>query len=77
MSSNELLNETLANIDKIQGEVTDLVEITKGALAIPNINEKVVNRNFAEFCTGLIERACGELPKDEATTILCEHISTL
>ena len=77
MSSSEILNVTLANIDQIQGEVTDLVEITKEALAIPSINDKVINRNFAEFCTGLIERACGELSKDEATTILCEQISTI
>ena len=73
----ETLSETLANIDRIQEEVTDLVEITKGALTIPNITDKVVTRNFSEFCTGLIERACGELLKDEATTILCEQISTL
>ena len=77
MSSSDILNETLANIDRVQEEVKDLVEITKGALAIPGINDKVVKRNFAEFCTGLIERACGELPKEEAITILCEQISAV
>ena len=68
----EVLDETLANIDRLQGEVTELAENIKGALAIPNISEKTINRNFAEFCTSLIERASGVLLKDEATTILCE-----
>ena len=56
-----VLSETLGNIDRIAEEVTDLVEITKGSLAIANINEKTIARNFVEFCTGLVERACSEL----------------
>ena len=73
----ETLEETLANIDRIQAEINELAEIHKGALAIPNTPDKTVSRNFAEFCTGIIEKACGVLPPNEATTILCEQISTI
>ena len=36
------LADTLANIDKIETGVTELVALTKGALEIANINEKTI-----------------------------------
>ena len=71
------LDLTLANLEKIQTETAELVEVTKGAIQIPNVNAKVIQRNFAEFCTSLIEKLSGMLDKDEATTILCEQISAV
>ena len=46
--------------------------MTRGALAIPNQNEKMIRRGLTEFCNGMIEKVCAELPKEEATAMLCE-----
>ena len=71
------LDLTLANLDQIQSETGELVEVTKGAIQIPNVNDKVIQRNFNEFCTSMIEKLTGMMDKDEATTILCEQISAI
>lgn len=72
MSAEAELARTNASIDMIQAATSELVEVTKGALAIADIGEKTIQRNFAEFCTSLIEKICSDLPKDDATEILCE-----
>lgn len=66
------LERANASIDRIQAATNELVEVTKGALSIADIGEKTIQRNFAEFCTSLIEKICSDLPKEEATEILCE-----
>jgi len=64
-----VLEQTLANIEKISTSTAELIELTKGALK--GVNEKGVQRNFVELCTKLIEKICLDLSKDQATTILC------
>ena len=71
----EVLQTTLSNINTLQEEVHLLFENILGELANENLAEKIINRNFAEFCTSLIEKACHNLSKEEATRILCEQIS--
>ncbi len=71
------LESTLSNIDKLQAQFTELVNVTKGALAIPDLNEKTIKRNYVELCTGAVEKICQDLTKEEATTILCEQISAV
>ena len=41
-SSQGVLEQTLANIEKILTSTTELIEVTKGALGIPDVNEKVI-----------------------------------
>ena len=52
------LESTLADIDKMQADFAELINVTKGALAIPDLNEKTIRRNFVELCTGAIEKVC-------------------
>ena len=77
MSNHEELASTLASIEKIQTATNELIAVTKAALETPNINEKTIQRNFVELCTGLVEKVCEDLSKEDATTILCEQISAI
>ena len=70
--SNQVLEDTLASLDNIQTGTSELLEVARGALAIPNQNDKMILRSLAELCTGLIEKICAVLPKEEATVMLCE-----
>ena len=65
------------NIERVHSEINELVNVSKSALEIPDITEKTVQRNLNELCTGIIEKVCGLVTKEEATAILCEQISAV
>ena len=46
-------------------------------MEIPDITEKTIQRSLNELCVGIIEKVCGLVSKEEATTILCEQISAV
>ena len=46
-------------------------------MVIPDITEKTVQRNLNELCVGIVEKICGLVTKEEATSILCEQISAV
>ena len=71
MSDNEnqevVLQSTLAKLESLKFGANELIEVTKEAISIPNINDKTILRNFLELCTGIIEKVCVDLSSDEAT----------
>ena len=65
------------NIERVNSEINELVNVSQGALAIPDITEKTIQRTLNELCVGIIEKVCGLVTKEEATSILCEQISAV
>ena len=64
-------------IETVSSEINELINVSRGALVIPDITQKTVQRNLNELCTGIIEKVCGLVSKEEATSILCEQISAV
>ena len=72
MSENQVVQDTIASLEKLQSEALELFEVARGSLLQPEVTEKAAKRSLLEICTSIIEKVCAELPKEEAMSVLCE-----
>ena len=68
------MQDTLASLEKLSSGTSELLEVARGNLAIPDITEKVAKRGLVELCTAILEKICSELPKEDALSMLLEQI---
>ena len=73
----EIKQQAQNNVETLQEDINELCRNSWGALDIPDITEKTVQRSLNELCVGIIEKVCGLVSKEESTTILCEQISAV